>query len=215
LLLSSGVLYFFGLAINTHNMDGDNFYSTSTALPYTSSPPRLLGFEATLIWTIFRKYPQSFLGVLRPFWSWKPEDELCLLSIGNVFSLVLHFILIVAQALFLASVVCLPLLWPILPAFVYLGGIVSFLIVNWAVCKLLNGFNEKGEQQYSNIDLSPYPEREGEFWIFINGVSVGYVWPHLTKSCGKTNSDAESIGFRTISTFYPRPLDAEFKVYII
>jgi hypothetical protein len=153
-------------------MDGFNDASDSTPLPYTSSPTELFISEWKLIKDILLHYPASIPGVLQPFWSLNPEDELCLLNPKNVRSLLLHAILLVTQSTFLLALIY-GLLIPV-PASAYVFGLILALTLNYYFCLLLNG---DGTPQTSDIDLSRYPAtRDNECWIFINGVSVGRDW---------------------------------------
>ncbi len=161
-------------------MDGFNHPSDSTPLPYTSSPLRLVLSELHLIKDILLNFPASIPGVLQPFWSVNPEDELCLLNAKNVRSLLLHVILLIAQPCFLVALIY-GLIIPI-PASLYLGGIAISLILNYYFCLLLNG---DGTPQTSSVDLTRYrsenpdqkdADHSDECWIFINGVSVGRDW---------------------------------------
>lgn len=155
-------------------MNGFNKPSDSTPLPYTSSPVELVKSELKLFKDILFHYPASIPGVLQPFWSRKPEDELCLLNPRNIRSIFLHIILIITQTLFLLALIY-ALIIPV-PASAYLIGMATSLTLNYYFCKLLNG---DGSPQTSTVDLSPYADgsdHSKECWVFINGVSVGRDW---------------------------------------
>jgi hypothetical protein len=94
-------------------------------------------------------------------------------SFQNIMNLTFHSILIVSQTIFLVS---LPFV-AFLPFSVVVGYILTFVIVNYFVCWLLNrGTNDNTLE--SSVDFEEYsswPKHPDEKWIFINGVATGYV----------------------------------------
>lgn len=100
-----------------------------------------------------------------------PLDELYP-SRQNIFAIVVHLILSIAQLAFLVSIP-LALVLPI-PFGVAVLYIVGFLVVNYILCLfLLNGHQAELE---SSVDLSQFPSHDDEKWIFLNGVAVGNHW---------------------------------------
>lgn len=87
--------------------------------------------------------------------------------------MVLHFILIVGQTVFLLS---LPILL-YLPTPVYIAYILGFIILNDLFCRLLNGnIPPDGLQSTKDAQTELWKKHDDESWIFLNGVSVGYVF---------------------------------------
>lgn len=91
----------------------------------------------------------------------------------NLFCLFVHGVLIVLQLGFLVS---LPFA-VIFPVWMVAFGIAAFMVVNWALCRVLNGSEAiyHSDEKYAK----PRPEHENEQWVFLNGVAVGYVNSHL------------------------------------
>jgi hypothetical protein len=85
----------------------------------------------------------------------------------NAFCVLLHFVLAVLQLVFL---IALPLAL-LLPVWLAAGGIGAFLVMNWALCKMLNG---KDATYHSDAKYAEaLAEHEHEQWVFLNGVAVG------------------------------------------
>jgi hypothetical protein len=140
---------------------------SQTPLSYTSDPRKLLLGDFTLCYA----KSNHIFGILKPFRFGKdadPFDELYP-SRKNLQAIFLHTVLVFAQLGFIISVpffVLVPMIW----CLVYVA---LFYVFNSAVCRVLNG---------SQLKLSPDPaiathgKHESEYWIYLNGVSVGYVF---------------------------------------
>jgi len=139
-------------------------------LPYTGSPWKLLQSEMKLIWGL--KF--FALGVLFP-WRWKepdPMDELYL-NWTNIKTLSIHAVLFVGQTVFLGS---LPIAFVgalFMPGLIYLIYVAIFFLVNWLLCRVLNGSEA---MLTSQVDIQDHSKDNKEYWIFINGVAVGRDW---------------------------------------
>jgi len=88
----------------------------------------------------------------------------------NLFSLVVHFVLILLQ---LAFLVALPIV-ALLPVWTAAAVIGLFFLVNTLLASLLNG---NTVEYHSDPEYAPaLPEHAHEQWIFINGVAAGEHW---------------------------------------
>ncbi|KAF7559188.1 hypothetical protein G7046_g4955 [Stylonectria norvegica] len=88
----------------------------------------------------------------------------------NLFCVLVHFVLAVLQLVF---VLALPVAI-FFPVWMAIASISTFMLVNWLLCKLLNGENDTyhSEEKYA----AALPEHEHEQWVFLNGVAVGQHW---------------------------------------
>ncbi|KAH7322858.1 hypothetical protein B0I35DRAFT_426607 [Stachybotrys elegans] len=88
----------------------------------------------------------------------------------NIFCLVIHGILVVLQLVFILS---LPFLL-LLPMWAGVGYVGAFMLLNWLLCKLLNGkeITFHSDEKYAKA----HPEHQHEQWIFLNGVAAGQHW---------------------------------------
>ena len=132
-------------------------------LPYTTSPMTLLWNDFCLILRSLRYVP----GIVLPLSPLRSGllDELNH-SPENLKILAIHAALIVGQLAFIVSLpfcIMLPIAW-----FVFYFAAV--ILVNAAICNYLNGPNRF---LTSRTPLTPLSEHQDEFWVFINGVSVG------------------------------------------
>lgn len=91
-------------------------------------------------------------------------------SFPNLLALALHFFLIVAQSIFLLSLPFL-LAFPLFNAVLY---VLCFWLCNRAVCSIINGKDHL--RLWPSEDIVFKDEHPGEFWIYLNGVSVGHAW---------------------------------------
>ncbi|KAH7124063.1 hypothetical protein B0J11DRAFT_568956 [Dendryphion nanum] len=143
-------------------------------LPYTGNPLYLCWYDVLLFW----RCSWSVVGIVLPLSPWPcgPLDELYP-SIQNLICLALHGFLIVLQVLFLAS---LPILvaFPVGTAFIYVAAV---MVVNFSVSWLLNGHDSVHR---SKVHLgNDAQEHDDEFWIYLNGVSVGQVTSPFLRVC--------------------------------
>jgi hypothetical protein len=149
---------------------------------YTDSPLRLLGYD-------IRTFISNAWAIPYILWPFRPTDSGGLdelsLTIPNIFCILLHAILCVLQILF---ILLLPLAF-LLPVWTAAAGIGIFLLVNSALCLLLNG--SPWQTTYtSDPKLAPaLPEHAHEKWVFLNGVAVGQHWL-------QSNLDRLAITFR-------------------
>lgn len=88
-------------------------------------------------------------------------------SLKNIFCIVVHVILVVLQ---LAFILVLPMAI-ILPIWMAVLGFGGFMLLNWGLCKLLNGrgITFHSDEKYAQAR----PEHAHEQWVFLNGVAVG------------------------------------------
>lgn len=134
---------------------------------YTDKPWRLLVKDMYY----FFVYSWALPWVLWPLFPFGSDefDELYP-SWPNLFCIAVHFVLVVFQ---LAALLALPfsLLFPV---WVLGLGIGVFTLINWLLCKLLNG---EGVEFHSDEKYAKaLPEHAHEQWVFLNGVAVGLVF---------------------------------------
>ncbi|OAL38357.1 hypothetical protein AYO20_02416 [Fonsecaea nubica] len=162
---------------------------SSKPIPYTANPLLLmindlmLFAEITFTWPITAGLP----SIVLPLFPTRSGslDELAFTG-ANLWAAVLHFILIVAQTIFLGSL--LPLAFIGLPSF-YLLYIVGFVVGNQWFTVLLNGPRRRGLFESNPECVRGKPLHEHEKWVFINGVAVGRHWL-------QSNLDRLSMTFR-------------------
>lgn len=136
-------------------------------VPYTGSPLLLCWADVRL----FVKNAWSLVGIIHPWNQWLCGDlDELYPSVPNLICLALHGFLIVLQLAFLASLPFL-VVFPVATVGLYIAGV---LVLNFAVCWLLNGSEPSLE---SAVDLGSDRARfKDECWIYLNGVSVGCVF---------------------------------------
>lgn len=131
---------------------------------YTDFPWRLFAKDVYY----FFAYSWALPWVLWPLYPYG-SDELDELypSAKNLFCILIHFILIILQFVFLLG---LPFTI-FLPLWMVIVGVSGFMFLNWLLCKLLNGKSTEfhSEEKYA----AALPEHEHEQWVFLNGVAVG------------------------------------------
>jgi hypothetical protein len=141
--------------------------ANTTQHSYTSSPLSLLyhdilsafSFAAFLPFIVFPISPQT-------------SGPLCELypSTGNLWSMFVHFILVLMQLPFVLSIP----FWVFFPVWWVLLGVSVFWLVNQGLCYILNGKNMKFPSQSKFLQgREPHPHEQ---WIFLNGVAVGKHW---------------------------------------
>lgn len=159
-----------------------SFTTTSDALPSFVSPLGLLWNDAKLFFKIYTTIPGVVLP-LRPCLSGK-LDELSWTA-GNLRDITFHVVFIVLQLIFLVSI---PLCFisPV-PLGIFSLYVIGFLVLNYVICIPING--------QAGIIFRASPKSgipvtgNGEKWIFINGISVGYIHPDL----GPLNAEVLTI----------------------
>lgn len=137
--------------------------SPITSHTYTGDPLSLLWHDVASAFSLILYFP-TIVMPMSPLNS----RHFCELypSIPNLWSMLLHVILVALQLPFLLSIP----LWIFLPVWLVLFGVACFLVVNWGIWLLLNGT----KMEYSSNPA--YASNEGhehEQWIFLNGVAVG------------------------------------------
>ncbi|KAJ5153413.1 uncharacterized protein N7482_009891 [Penicillium canariense] len=152
------------------------FYGSQTTsetvapLSYTGSPWKLFLFDSLL----FLRWSPYLINIVLPLWPCLSHglDELYP-SLPNIYDILLHTILVVAQSFFLIS---LPFLITV-PFVFYIFYIGLFLALNTSVCKLLNGnIPEDGLKSTEDDHSATWRRHDDESWIFLNGVAVGKHW---------------------------------------
>ena len=146
----------------------------SKPLPYTANPLLLilndlmLFIQITFTWPITAGLPSIVLPLF-PLRSGS-LDELGF-SASNLWTLLLHVLLIFTQSGFIISLIPLALFGLPLFYFLYVVGVVAG---NQWFTALLNGRRRKGLfQSHPDCVRGNWPRYENEKWVFINGVAVG------------------------------------------
>ena len=131
---------------------------------YTGSPAKLLRYDIASAFSLLTFFP-FIVWPIRPTRS----GDMCELypSWKNLYSMFLHFVLVLLQVPFILSIP----FWVLLPVPVIILGCVMFWLVNSAIFYLLNGsqMRFKSNPKYAQVRK----EHEHEQWIFLNGVAVG------------------------------------------
>ncbi|KAK3062178.1 hypothetical protein LTS18_004666 [Coniosporium uncinatum] len=133
-------------------------------LAYTGTPTQLMIADAKLV----LKFLPFARGILLP-WRVLDQDKYDELyfSRANLFAITIHSVLITLQGFWLFS---LPFML-LFPAWITLTWITGFLVFNNIVCQLcLNGWRTK---LLSKTNITVDPKHASEYWIYMNGVSVG------------------------------------------
>lgn len=139
--------------------------ASTTPLPYTGSPFALLWSDTLLF---LRSLPYV-LKLFSPITTWSSGalDEFYP-SAANLWTIALHLLLTIAQALFLVSIpFCIP--YPLGAVLIYVG---AFLWLGTRIYILING---QKSFLTSNVNLDHLPKHPEERWIFVNGVAAGLV----------------------------------------
>jgi hypothetical protein len=140
---------------------------SQTPLSYTADPRQLLLADIVLC---FQKLSFVF-GILLPLQVGKNTDPYGELypTWRNIKAVILHVVLVILQSAFFVSL----LFFLLLPTPWLLGYIVAFFIVNSTLTRVLNGSSLTLEP---SEDIVPKIKHESEYWIYLNGVSVGRDW---------------------------------------
>ncbi|KAH6990468.1 hypothetical protein BKA56DRAFT_610073 [Ilyonectria sp. MPI-CAGE-AT-0026] len=109
-----------------------------------------------IVWPLFPSGPKEF-------------NELAITP-ENLFCIFIHLILGILQLLFLVG---LPFSI-FFPVWMVAAGIAVFMVVNWGLCRLLNGNTDTycSDEKYAKA----LPQHAHEQWVFLNGVAVGEHW---------------------------------------
>ena len=133
---------------------------------YNSSPSILLLYDLRLFIAFFSYIPGTILP-LTPTLS-GPLDELYP-SHANLWCISVHVVLAIIQLGFLFS-----LFFCVFPTVLFvIVYVVAFLLLNRVICTI--ALNGRARFIESKVDLRQFPRHDNEKWMFINGVSVGYV----------------------------------------
>jgi hypothetical protein len=151
-------------------MPGIKFYGSQvggksvTPHSYTGSPLELVRHDVLTAFSFWRLLP-NIVFPLNPCRS----GEFCELypSIANLWCIFLHLILFFMQLPFILSIP----FWILFPGWMVIVGVAIFVLVNQAICFLLNGrkLRFKSDPRYAQLKK----EHAHEQWIFLNGVAVG------------------------------------------
>lgn len=94
----------------------------------------------------------------------------------NLIAIFLHGVLIVIQLgffAFLGALLFIPL--PLPPLSICVAAIAGFFIVNHLLCLLING-RKPTTLPSRDIHSKYHRQHTDEFWLYLNGVSVGRCW---------------------------------------
>ena len=131
---------------------------------YTDPPFKLLVKDIYY----FFVYCWALPWILLPLWPCGSGelDELYP-SWKNMFCIFVHLTLAILQ---LAFILALPVAI-VFPLWISATGVSAFMLLNWALCKLLNSKDIifHSDEKFAK-DL---PEHAHEQWVFLNGVAVG------------------------------------------
>lgn len=136
---------------------------------YTDSPWRLLAWDVYY----FFYYIWALPYIIFPY---KPADSGPLSELSptwaNIFCIFIHTILVVLQLAFLLLLLPVAI---VLPLWMTVLGIGAFMVLNKALCALLNGEDILfySDPQYAKPNQ---PRFAHEQWVFLNGVAVGSHW---------------------------------------
>jgi hypothetical protein len=163
-----------------------------SSISYTSDPLKLLWYDIKLCLGKITAAP----GIIMP---WRigseadPFDELYP-NLQNIISLTIHTILIFTQTVFLVSIP----FFVFVPSAFFVAWIAFFMVTNSAACYILNGNKLK---VYPSVEVDREGKFSDEYWIFLNGVSVGWVLRSIDFSAFLQTSDhaEDAIGCKAIS----------------
>lgn len=146
-------------------------------IAYTGDPLRLCWSDICLIW----QQKGRVGGIFLPLRLLKMDiwDELYP-SPKNLVAIVTHAILTVLQLFFLISIV-ICLFIPIMPLWAFLFWVGGFLTFSHFVCRIL--LNKGKTSVTSSVGRKDASKFQTEYWIYLNGVSVGADW--LQANCDR------------------------------
>jgi hypothetical protein len=139
-------------------------------IAYTGDPLRLCWSDLRLIW----RQKGRVGGIFLPLRLFKMDewDELYP-SFKNLVAIITHAVLTILQIFFILSIfVCV--FSPIVPLWAFLVWISGFLIFNTIVCRYL--LNKGKTELESSVGVRDPSKHQTEYWIYLNGVSVGGDW---------------------------------------
>lgn len=131
---------------------------------YTDMPWRLVVKDVSYFMVYAWALPW-ILWPLRPYGS-GDLDELYP-DLKNLFCIAIHLVLVILQ---LAFILVLPVMI-VFPLWMDVAFTCAFLLLNWALCSLLNGkdITFHSDPEYAEA----LPQHQHEQWVFLNGVAVG------------------------------------------
>ncbi|KAK3985627.1 hypothetical protein QBC44DRAFT_312089 [Cladorrhinum sp. PSN332] len=136
---------------------------------YTDMPWKLMGWDIVY----FFKYLWAFPYIVFPMSpAYSGELSEMALTWGNIFSILMHAILLVLQLVFIFGLIPFVVLLPIWTAILLIA---LFLLVNHGLCLILNGGTQvehHSQPEYAEA----LPEHADEQWIYINGICAGEHW---------------------------------------
>ncbi|KAF2498374.1 hypothetical protein BU16DRAFT_579510 [Lophium mytilinum] len=135
-----------------------------TPPPVTGGPVRLCVYDVSLFFKNFRSIPGVFLP-----WSSSKSDEMSPQSPSNLICLVLQFLLLVLESVYMIS---LPL-FVVFPVGSFILYVSTVLLLVHSISWILNGTSTSVK---SNVNIGPDARHEDECWIFLNGVATGHLW---------------------------------------
>jgi hypothetical protein len=138
---------------------------STNALTTTTSPLALVYSDVILVFQNLSYVP----GIIFPLTPYRSGslDELYP-SVQNFKAMLIHFVLVFVQLFFILSV---PFwVFIITAGWMAYSGIVALVI--YFFCQCLNGRRSGRMTSDPNI-LEGYDKKEGEVWVFVNGVAVG------------------------------------------
>lgn len=146
---------------------------SATPIPYAENPILLFINDFRLFFTnLFTA--GGLLSIVLPLTPTPSGglDELYQ-SWQNIWAILLHVFLIVAQLVFLASLLPLAIVTPL--PILYFIYVVGFIVGNQYFTVLLNGRRKVGLFKSNDEYVRDRKLDEHERWVFINGVAVGCV----------------------------------------
>jgi hypothetical protein len=138
---------------------------STRSLTATASPLVLICSDVVLCFQNMRYFP-GIIFPLTPYGSGALDEFYP--SVQNLWAMFIHALLVFVELVFILSV-------PFFVFFIGIGCVVYSGIVTLVVyllCQRLNG--KRSGRTMSDPDiLEGYDKKEGEVWVFVNGVAVG------------------------------------------
>ncbi|KAK4160125.1 hypothetical protein QBC43DRAFT_119393 [Cladorrhinum sp. PSN259] len=136
---------------------------------YTDMPWKLMGWDIISFFQNLWAFPYIVFPMT-------PTDsgELSEMAFtwGNVFSILMHGVLLVLQLVFILGLLPFAALLPVWAAVLLIA---AFLAINYGLCLILNGGTQV-EHHSAPEYAEALPEHAHEQWIYINGICAGEHW---------------------------------------
>ncbi|KAF2418453.1 hypothetical protein EJ08DRAFT_666199 [Tothia fuscella] len=161
-------------------------------IAYTGDPLQLIWSDVCLIW----KQRGRVGGIFLPLRLFKMDkwDELYP-SPKNLVAIITHFVLTILQLCFICSIfVCI--FTPVVPLWAFIVYCASFLTFNHLVCRYI--LNKGKHKLESDVGVKDASKHQTEYWIYLNGVSVGADW--LQANCDRLS---HTFGRRIVGILNP------------